>query len=165
MKTGNYKCKSKNKNVLIDIINKTNKISIDTVDTVNRIDIIDTIIENNSEKNAIISDIDNNMINILDLFCGCGGMSKGLTDAGLNIIAGIDFWDKAINSYRKNFNHLAICEDLTKLPPEKFNELYNKDNKMIDLIVGGPPCQGFSIAGKEILMILVIHYLWNMLNI
>ena len=142
-KLGITKCKSKNKIVLIDIINKINKIYIDTSDTV------DTIIEANSEEKDIISNTDNNIINVLDLFCGCGGMSKGLTDAGLNIIAGIDFWDKAINSYKKNFNHLAICEDLTKLPPEKFNELYNKDNTIIDLIVGGPPCQGFSIAGKR----------------
>lgn len=67
-------------------------------------------------------------LNVLDLFCGCGGMSKGLTDAGLNIIAGIDVWDKAINSYSKNFNHIAIREDLTKLVPKQFNELYNKNN-------------------------------------
>lgn len=88
-------------------------------------------------------------INVIDLFCGCGGMSKGLTDAGLNIIAGIDIWDKAIRSYEKNFDHQAICEDLTKLPPESFDKLYNKEKHIIDLIVGGPPCQGFSIAGKR----------------
>lgn len=88
-------------------------------------------------------------INVIDLFCGCGGMSKGLTDAGLRIIAGIDIWDKAIRSYEKNFDHQAICEDLTKLPPERFDELYNKEKLSIDLIAGGPPCQGFSIAGKR----------------
>ena len=88
-------------------------------------------------------------LNVIDLFCGCGGMSKGLTDAGLNIIAGIDIWDKAVESYNKNFEHQAFCEDLTKLPPEKFNELYNKDNKVIDLLVGGPPCQSFSMAGRR----------------
>ena len=89
------------------------------------------------------------MLNVIDLFCGCGGMSKGLNDAGLNIIAGIDIWDKAIDNYKKNFHHQAICEDLTKLSPDNFNLLYNKSNKVIDLIVGGPPCQGFSIAGKR----------------
>ena len=88
-------------------------------------------------------------LNVIDLFCGCGGMSKGLTDAGLNVIAGIDIWDKAVESYNKNYNHKAYCEDLTQLSPEKFNELYNKDNKTIDIIVGGPPCQSFSIAGKR----------------
>ena len=88
-------------------------------------------------------------LNVIDLFCGCGGMSKGLTDAGLNVIAGIDIWDKAVESYNKNYNHKAYCEDLTQLSPEKFNEYYNKDNKTIDIIVGGPPCQSFSIAGKR----------------
>lgn len=87
-----------------------------------------------------------NEINVLDLFCGCGGMSKGLVDAGLNVIAGIDIWDKAINSYSKNFHHPAICKDLTQFPPNVFDENYNVQ---IDLIVGGPPCQGFSIAGKR----------------
>jgi len=88
-------------------------------------------------------------LTVIDLFCGCGGMSKGLTDAGLNIIAGIDIWDKAVQNYNKNFEHKAYCEDLTQLPPEKFNELYNKNNEIVDLIVGGPPCQSFSIAGKR----------------
>lgn len=85
---------------------------------------------------------------VLDLFCGCGGMTQGLVDSGLNVVAGIDVWDKAIDSYGQNFGHTAICADLTKLPPKNFDKLYNKGGK-IDIIVGGPPCQGFSIAGKR----------------
>jgi len=88
-------------------------------------------------------------MNVIDLFCGCGGMSKGLTESGLHIIAGIDIWDKAVESYNYNFEHNAYCHDLTELPPEKFNELYNKENKQIDILVGGPPCQSYSIAGKR----------------
>lgn len=88
-------------------------------------------------------------LNVIDLFCGCGGMSKGLTDAGLNIIAGIDIWDIAIDSYQKNQTHLGICADLRELSPEKFDSLYNTDKKSVDVIVGGPPCQGFSIAGHR----------------
>lgn len=88
-------------------------------------------------------------LNVIDLFCGCGGFSKGLSDAGLNIIAGIDIWEQAVNNYNKNFLHKAYCEDLTKLTPEKFNEMYNKNNQNIDVIVGGPPCQSFSMAGKR----------------
>jgi DNA (cytosine-5)-methyltransferase 1 len=90
-----------------------------------------------------------NKLNVLDLFCGCGGMSKGLQDSGLNVIAGIDIWDKAINSYKKNLNHISICEDISKFPPEIFKEKYMKKNDIIDVLVGGPPCQGFSIAGKR----------------
>lgn len=88
-------------------------------------------------------------LNVLDLFCGCGGLSKGLTDAGLNIIAGIDFWDKAIQSYQRNFHHASICANIQELPPEQFDVLYNNPKQNIDIIVGGPPCQGFSIAGKR----------------
>ena len=88
-------------------------------------------------------------LNVIDLFCGCGGMSKGLTDAGLNVIAGIDIWDRAIESYNQNFNHPAYCQDLTQFPPEKFDELYNIEKKEIDVLVGGPPCQSYSIAGKR----------------
>ena len=90
-----------------------------------------------------------NKLNVLDLFCGCGGMSKGLQDSGLNVIAGIDIWDKAINSYKENLNHISICEDISKFPPENFKEKYMKKNDIIDVLVGGPPCQGFSIAGKR----------------
>ncbi len=87
-------------------------------------------------------------LNVLDLFCGCGGMSTGLKKAGLNIIAGIDIWNKAIESYESNHDHLAICDDLTKLPPKQFKKDYEVKED-IDIIVGGPPCQGFSIAGKR----------------
>ena len=127
---GITKCKSKTKNDLIQLINSKQEIIFEKPKI---------IISNENTKNTL---------NVLDLFCGCGGMSKGLTDSGLNVIAGIDIWDKAIENYNKNYLHKAYCEDLTKLPPEKFNCLYNKENKNIDIIVGGPPCQSFSIAGK-----------------
>ena len=70
--------------------------------------------------------------NVLDLFCGCGGMTKGLEDAGLNIIAGIDIWNKAIASYTQNYKHQGICEDITKLSPEQFQQQYNKNNTKIE---------------------------------
>lgn len=84
--------------------------------------------------------------NVLDLFCGCGGLSKGLVEAGFNIIAGVDCWNKAIDSYKKNFNHLALCRDLKDFGPEEF---IKECNERVDIIVGGPPCQGFSSAGRR----------------
>jgi DNA (cytosine-5)-methyltransferase 1 len=112
------------------------------------------IIKSDIVKSDIIEQINpiiqhNIKLKVLDLFCGCGGMSKGLADAGLDIVAGIDIWDKAINNYKLNHNHNAICADLTKYPPDILSEKYNIDAKSIDIIVGGPPCQSYSIAGKR----------------
>jgi DNA (cytosine-5)-methyltransferase 1 len=138
---GITKCSSKNTSQLIELINGKNKVVEEP-----------KIISSNEEiapQNTQIIEVDTKTLNVIDLFCGCGGMSKGLTDAGLNVIAGIDIWDKAVESYNKNYHHKAYCADLTQLPPEKFNELYNKENKNIDILVGGPPCQSFSIAGKR----------------
>jgi len=90
----------------------------------------------------------NEKLNVIDLFCGCGGMTTGLIDAGLNVIAGIDVWNKAIESYSSNHEHLAICADLTQMAPEQFKDKYDIDCD-IDIIVGGPPCQAYSIAGKR----------------
>ena len=56
-------------------------------------------------------------LTVLDLFCGAGGTSEGLVNAGLNVIAGID---TAIETYKLNHSHLGICADLTLLPPETF---------------------------------------------
>ena len=167
---GITKCSSKNKPQLIELINSNHKTNNNTEEYKNVL-ISDDVINEVSPSligilrlpsmDSICSPSPSNFVNtdslkpitetlnVIDLFCGCGGMSKGLTDAGLNIIAGIDIWDKAVESYNKNFEHKAYCEDLTKLPPEKFNELYNKENKNIDILVGGPPCQSFSIAGKR----------------
>jgi DNA (cytosine-5)-methyltransferase 1 len=142
---GITKCSSKNKPQLMELINSKNKTSNNTEEIKNVLISKDVI---NELSPSLIEPI-TETLNVIDLFCGCGGMSKGLTDAGFNIIAGIDIWDKAVESYNKNFEHKAYCQDLTKLPPEKFNELYNKENKSIDILVGGPPCQSFSIAGKR----------------
>jgi DNA (cytosine-5)-methyltransferase 1 len=138
---GIIKCNSKNKSQLIKLINDITIV----VEEPN-------IVLSNKEippQNTPVIDADTKTLNVIDLFCGCGGMSKGLTDAGLNVIAGIDIWDKAVQSYNQNYHHKAYCSDLTQLSPEKFNELYNKENKNVDILVGGPPCQTFSIAGKR----------------
>ena len=76
-------------------------------------------------------------------------MTTGLVNAGLNVIAGIDFWNKAIESYKSNHNHLAICADLTQLSPEEFKKNYNI-NIDIDVIVGGSPYQASVLRGKGI---------------
>ena len=138
---GIRKCNSKNKSQLIELINEKNKLVEQPITNLSNDEIL--------PQNTLVNEVDTKTLNVIDLFCGCGGMSKGLTDAGLNVIAGIDIWDKAVESYNKNYHHKAYCADLTELTPEKFNEMYNKENKSVDILVGGPPCQSFSIAGKR----------------
>jgi len=72
---------------------------------------------------------------VLDLFCGCGGFSEGFKREGFDIIAGIDIWDKAIETYKLNNNHLSLFKDLRNYSPEQFYKDYNiknlKKRKMI----------------------------------
>lgn len=88
-------------------------------------------------------------MNVLDLCCGAGGFSNGFEQAGFNVVFGIDIWDVAIKTFNNNHNKssVGICENLTELSPELFEEKYNIDKKKIDIIIGGIPCQGFSLIG------------------
>lgn len=83
--------------------------------------------------------------NVIDLFCGCGGMSWGLAKKGFNIVAGFDIWDVALSTYQHNHkNAKAVNLDMTDADPEEVLKSIDVDPKMIDVIIGGPPCQGFS---------------------
>ncbi len=87
--------------------------------------------------------------NVLDLFCGCGGLSKGFEMAGYNIIGGVDFNKEAIDTFNKNFtNAKGICGDILNINEEEIKKNFG-DFKNIDVIIGGPPCQGFSSANRN----------------
>lgn len=79
---------------------------------------------------------------LIDLFCGCGGMSLGFQNAGFEIISAYDKWEPAVNVYKKNFAHPIYMEDLAD--PEIQQRIV--DSKPT-IIIGGPPCQDFSSAG------------------
>ncbi len=84
-------------------------------------------------------------MNTVDLFCGCGGMSLGFELAGNNVLAGLDNWDKAIKVYGDNFSHPVHKIDLKNV--DAAADVVNTYQP--DMIVGGPPCQDFSSAGKR----------------
>jgi len=81
----------------------------------------------------------------IDLFCGCGGISSGLEWAGFEIVAGVDMEKKYMATFTHNFPLAkSICADLSALHPEEFLRDINLEKGELDLLAGGPPCQGFS---------------------
>ncbi|TAE28240.1 MAG: DNA cytosine methyltransferase [Candidatus Kapaibacterium sp.] len=81
---------------------------------------------------------------VIDLFAGCGGMSLGFENAGYEIVAAFDNWDAAINVYRQNFTHPIFKQDLAII-----QDYTTFQHLRPDVIIGGPPCQDFSHAGKR----------------
>lgn len=88
--------------------------------------------------------------NVIDLFSGCGGLSLGFEMAGFNVSLAIDNWEDALTTYAYNRHNVpTLCADLLTLLPKEVSAKYNINN--VDVIIGGPPCQGFSVAGKRII--------------
>jgi len=85
-------------------------------------------------------------LKFLDLFCGCGGITKGLLENNFELIAGIDNEEQIVKTYNQNFKNKGLCKDITNYSPKELTKDLNINKNDIDLIVGGPPCQGFSIA-------------------
>lgn len=79
----------------------------------------------------------------IDLFCGAGGLSLGLEEAGFRIAGAFDAWSPAVRSYRLNFpGHPCFMEDVDQLDAARLSVLGMPNEP--DLVAGGPPCQGFS---------------------
>lgn len=90
--------------------------------------------------------------NVIDLFCGCGGFSKGFEQAGFNIAYGIDNWVDATITFQHNFPHSIISnEDITNIRGNDILKATGLSVNDIDVVIGGPPCQGFSLSGKRMI--------------
>tara|TARA_R110002124_G_C8935606_1_gene512338 strand:+ start:1193 stop:2194 length:1002 start_codon:yes stop_codon:yes gene_type:complete len=83
-------------------------------------------------------------LKVVDLFSGCGGMSLGFQNAGFEILCAFDNWKPAVDVYKENFKHPIYDFDLST---EESKEFINQLNP--NMIIGGPPCQDFSSAGKR----------------
>lgn len=92
-------------------------------------------------------------LTFVDLFCGAGGLSKGLEMSGLEGVCGLDWFKEAGMTYRRNFHHKHVEGDITR--PEVKKEFYDTvkeglKGRQLTVVAGGFPCQGFSMAGNRI---------------
>lgn len=86
---------------------------------------------------------------VIDLFCGAGGLSCGFERAGYRILLGIDSDAKALETFERNHcGAKSICGDITEIRYEEDMKPLVGGNR-IDVIVGGPPCQGMSLSGPR----------------
>ncbi|WP_455650981.1 DNA cytosine methyltransferase [Phascolarctobacterium faecium] len=84
---------------------------------------------------------------VIDLFAGVGGLSLGFEKQGFEVVLANEYDQSIAESYRENHKQTKmICEDITSIDlPEVFGDFYGN----IDVIIGGPPCQGFSQKGQR----------------
>lgn len=86
---------------------------------------------------------------VIDLFCGAGGLSEGLRQSGFSTRVGVDFDKNAIGTYKVNHPEAeTILDDIANVTGKQLMALARSTD--IDLIAGGPSCQGFSTHGKRI---------------
>lgn len=92
-----------------------------------------------------------NKYTVLDLFCGAGGLSRGFIDAGFSVLLGIDIDSVALKTFSDNHSGaLAMNLDLSNLDNVNLiKNFFNEKKYCLDVLVGGPPCQGFSLAGPR----------------
>jgi DNA (cytosine-5)-methyltransferase 1 len=107
----------------------------------------------NRDPHQVFIEIDNPTqpsirYNFLDLFCGAGGITQGFTQAGFNPVASVELNPIASATHQNNFptcHH--FCGDIYNFNSQEW--LAQINTPPIHLVVGGPPCQGFSVAGKR----------------
>lgn len=98
---------------------------------------------------------DRNEFNFIDLFSGAGGLSCGMVMAGFNPIASVEIMPQAVETYKYNFCEIKGFDEKVETrdirDPEVKKKLYESvAGKKVDIIVGGFPCQGFSMAGYRV---------------
>ena len=86
---------------------------------------------------------------VVDLFAGCGGFSEGFQQAGYDVVAGLEVWDPASDTYEENHSGSSLFRGDIREIKGTFCEKILQKNGKIDVVIGGPPCQGYSVAGNR----------------
>ncbi|MFQ3800892.1 DNA (cytosine-5-)-methyltransferase [Staphylococcus equorum] len=87
-------------------------------------------------------------MNYIELFAGAGGLGLGFEEAGFENVFSVEYDEKIAETYKYNFpkNNLLV-DDIKNISNENIKSLIR--GKEIDVVIGGPPCQGFSMAGRS----------------
>lgn len=86
-------------------------------------------------------------MNYVDLFSGAGGLSLGFDMAGFNNVFAVEYDKKIAKTYKRNFpTHNLLVKDIQEITDDEIITL--QQNQEVDVVIGGPPCQGFSLAGR-----------------
>lgn len=87
-------------------------------------------------------------MNVVDLFCGCGGLSLGFEQAGFDILLGIDHDKAALDTFKANHKGSEIIHgDIQTITTNDIRSIIG--GKTVDVVIGGPPCQGLSLSGPR----------------
>lgn len=84
----------------------------------------------------------------VDLFCGAGGLSLGLREAGIRPVFAADFDAHSCATYRANLGDHVRQLDLSKTSVNEFISMVRDSTERVDIVAGGPPCQGFSVQRR-----------------
>lgn len=88
--------------------------------------------------------------NVIDLYCGAGGLSLGAERAGFDVVSAVELDEHAMKTHTDNFpNTISIREDILKLTGKSLLQKSHLQEGQVSGIIGGPPCQGFSTMGRR----------------
>ena len=86
---------------------------------------------------------------VIDLFSGCGGLSYGMSQAGFRTTFGIDYDLRSLQTFNRNHPESnAVFADIALLKKRDFSRMAGRDG--LDVLIGGPPCQGVSLSGHRL---------------